>query len=451
MSARQTLVALGVLVVASLASNGQVCGTELFKIHPDDAAAGDLFGSSIAIQGTAGVIGSPHDDGSRGAAYIFLMGDGSQFTKLVADAAVPGAVFGSSVASTGFNIVVGAPRDLNDSHTASTGAAYLFGSLGGAQLHRFVGSDSVALDLFGDSVAISGNIVAVGAPGNSSGGLTDNGAVYLFDRVSGMEIGKLVSFNGLTEDLMGSSVAMDGSTLVAGAPQPMISPSNSGAVFVFDISTMNQTMTLFNDGSVGDEFGAAVAIEGDYILVGAPGDGQSGLNAGAVYVFDRTSGVLLYKYVSLDSNPANEHLGSSIAINGTRAVFGAPRTGSQGLSVLVDLVSGTKIADLRASDELAGEFQRFGVAVGMSDSGILVGASDSNELGVQSGAAYRFDANPMSCPVDLNNDCALNFFDVSAFLSAFGDGDLVADFNGDGTLNFFDVSAYLSAFGDGCP
>jgi len=55
------------------------------------------------------------------------------------------------------------------------------------------------------------------------------------------------------------------------------------------------------------------------------------------------------------------------------------------------------------------------------------------------------------CQADLNGDGALNFFDVSAFLSAFNASDLVADFNGDGSLNFFDVSAFLNAFADGCP
>ncbi len=56
-----------------------------------------------------------------------------------------------------------------------------------------------------------------------------------------------------------------------------------------------------------------------------------------------------------------------------------------------------------------------------------------------------------ACSADLNNDGTLNFFDVSAFLSAFGSGGSEADFTNDGTLNFFDVSAFLSAFGAGCP
>jgi len=56
-----------------------------------------------------------------------------------------------------------------------------------------------------------------------------------------------------------------------------------------------------------------------------------------------------------------------------------------------------------------------------------------------------------TCQADLNNDGVLNFFDVSAFLSAYSSGDLLADFNDDGVLNFFDVSAFLTEFNTGCP
>jgi len=55
------------------------------------------------------------------------------------------------------------------------------------------------------------------------------------------------------------------------------------------------------------------------------------------------------------------------------------------------------------------------------------------------------------CPADLTGDGQLNFFDVSAFLSAFSAGDPAADFTGDGQFNFFDVSDFLSQFSAGCP
>jgi len=55
------------------------------------------------------------------------------------------------------------------------------------------------------------------------------------------------------------------------------------------------------------------------------------------------------------------------------------------------------------------------------------------------------------CPADFTGDGTLNFFDISAFLSAFNAQDPSADFNDDGQYNFFDVSAFLSAFSGGCP
>lgn len=57
----------------------------------------------------------------------------------------------------------------------------------------------------------------------------------------------------------------------------------------------------------------------------------------------------------------------------------------------------------------------------------------------------------VSCPADLTGDGVLDFFDVSAFLTAFGNADPSADFTGDGLFDFFDVSAFLAAFGGGCP
>ena len=62
-----------------------------------------------------------------------------------------------------------------------------------------------------------------------------------------------------------------------------------------------------------------------------------------------------------------------------------------------------------------------------------------------------YQDGPAPCPADLTGDGMLNFFDVSAFLSAYNSMDPIADFTGDGMFNFFDVSAFLSAYNAGCP
>tara|TARA_R110002096_G_scaffold344921_7_gene538082 strand:- start:21015 stop:23609 length:2595 start_codon:yes stop_codon:yes gene_type:complete len=65
--------------------------------------------------------------------------------------------------------------------------------------------------------------------------------------------------------------------------------------------------------------------------------------------------------------------------------------------------------------------------------------------------AHEFQPTAVPCPADLTGEGSLNFLDVSAFLTAFGNQDPFADFTEDGNYNFLDVSAFLSAFGDGCP
>jgi len=271
--------------------------------------------------------------------------------------------------------------------------------------------------------------------------------VYLFDRVSGVQLAKLNASNGLAGDQMGSSLAIFGTTLVAGAPQLQFNAEFGGAAFLFDTATMTQGISLFNDGSIGDHFGASVAISGDYIVVGAPNDGQASFNAGAAYVFDRSTGSLLYKYMPSSSGTTNESLGTSVAINGTTAVLGG--RGSLNVAAIIDLPTGDLIAELKPSDTT--DFHFYGTAVAISDSGILVGAHDDDQNGIRSGSVYRFNMAPNTCLADLNGDCLTNFFDVSAFLTAFNNHDPIADFTGDGVFNFFDVSAFLSAFSAGCP
>jgi len=80
-----------------------------------------------------------------------------------------------------------------------------------------------------------------------------------------------------------------------------------------------------------------------------------------------------------------------------------------------------------------------------------LGAGSVVEAGIDAVSLSQFDCTGNPCPADMTGEGDLNFLDVSAFLAAFGSGDLAADFTGEGDLNFLDVSAFLAAFGAGCP
>lgn len=82
---------------------------------------------------------------------------------------------------------------------------------------------------------------------------------------------------------------------------------------------------------------------------------------------------------------------------------------------------------------------------------IVSAASNTNNIQSYLGSMFLAALPPVVCPADMNGDGQLNFFDISAFLNAFGAQDNAADFNDDGQFNFFDISAFLNEFGAGCP
>ena len=160
--------------------------TQQQKLEAGDAAAGDLFGHSVAISGETVVLGAPQDASAQGSAYVFVRSGGvwSHQQKLVASDAAADDQFGTSVTISGETIVIGAPRD-NGAAGSDQGSAYVFVRSGGvwSQQEKLVASDAAANDQFGYSVAISGATAVVGAPLDDRGAGSDQGSAYLFVRV----------------------------------------------------------------------------------------------------------------------------------------------------------------------------------------------------------------------------------------------------------------------------
>ena len=144
------------------------------KLTAADAAKGDEFGISVAIDGDTVVVGAWKDD-DTGSAYVFRASDGTQLAKVTASDGAAGDKFGNSVAIAGDTIVVGAKRK-DETNFGAHGAAYVYRtSDGGAtysQMDKLAGSDDNGS--FGTSVAIDGSTVLVG----ESGGEDPDGVVF---------------------------------------------------------------------------------------------------------------------------------------------------------------------------------------------------------------------------------------------------------------------------------
>ncbi len=311
---------------------------------------------------------------------------GDQLFKLLADDGAMRDFFGAAVAISGATAIVGAVGD--DDNGAGSGSAYLFDTKTGAQIAKLLADDGRAEDEFGRAVAINGDTAIVGAWFDDDNG-TDSGAAYLFDITTGEQIVKLLPDDGSAVDVFGNSVAIGGTTAVIGANGDDDKGTQSGSAYVFDTTTGRQIAKLLaKDGAAWDNFGVTVAVEGAIAIVGAWLDDDNGSDSGSAYLFDTTTGEQIAKLLAEDG-AAGDRFGRSVAISGATAVVGADYADEKGAAYLFDTTTGRQIAKLVAEDGEPGD--SFGAAVAISGETAIVGAWGDDDNGDLSGSAYLFD------------------------------------------------------------
>jgi hypothetical protein len=208
---------------------------------------------------------------------------------------------------------------------------------------------------------------------------------------------KVTHTDGAAGDYFGRSVAIDGDTAVVGAPFDDVAPNDDqGAAYVFVMSGGNwteQQQLVADDGQVGDEFGASVAISGDTIVVGAPEVDLGAVEGqGAAYVFkwDGTVWTQEQKLMASDGQ-SKDHLGMSVAIDGDTAVVGANSANSnQGVAYVFTRSANAWTQQQKlVADDLTAKAQ-FGISVAINGAIVVVGA---HGMDTDRGAAYVFTGN----------------------------------------------------------
>ena len=324
-----------------------------------NANANDLFGYSVAVSGGLVVIGAPFESSASttntsdnsashaGAAYVFRR-EGSQWVfeaYLKSPAPQANALFGWDVAIEGGVVVVGAPG--TDDVASNSGEVFVFRrsgtvwSLDGELREDAAGQGGLG-DGLGESVAISGQVIAAGAPNGEVAGapLPNSGTVRLYSFGAAWTFDQeLAASDPFTSASFGRSVAMAGTRLVAGASAVGVA-NQAGAAYVFSkvggVWTFEQKLSADTPSS-GDELGAAVDIAGDTIAIGAyrengPGAELDPLNrtdtstdSDAVYVF-HASGFATWsqRHYLKSSHPGDgDWFGISLALSGDTLVVGA--------------------------------------------------------------------------------------------------------------------------------
>jgi hypothetical protein len=218
------------------------------KLAALDGVASDYFGRSVAISGETAVIGANGADlpgkDSAGAAYVFVR-TGSVWTPQARLSASDAAAFDNLGFSVAVDMDTALVGSIFDDHAggSNAGSAYVFFRAGGAwsQQAKLTASDAASSDSFGRAVALAGDVAVVGANQDDHAGGSNAGSAYLFSRTGGSwtQRAKATASDSASSDFFGSSVAMDGTTVVIGAASDDHAGGNdagSGYLFHLDCS-----------------------------------------------------------------------------------------------------------------------------------------------------------------------------------------------------------------------
>ena len=393
------------------------------KLTAFDGAENDYFAYSVAVDGETAVVGAYGPDSSKGAAYVLVRQSGawSQVAKLTALDGQDNDQFGRSVAVDGDTVVVGAA--LGEGGVDNAGAAYVFTKPGtgwadATETAKLTASDGADTDLFGFSLAMDGDTVVVGAYWDDDNG-DDSGSVYVFTKATDSEWAdatetvKLTASDGAAGDSFGISMALDGDTMAAGAPED--DDSGSAYVFTRQAGAWSEVARLTAyGGAAEDNFGFSVAVDGDTVVVGATQDDDKGSNSGSAYVFtEPASGVwddaTETAKLTASDGAADDEFGVSVAVDGDKVVVGAHvgdgNVQDSGAAYLftkpaAGWATATETTKLTASDGAADD--GFGISVAVDGDTVVAGAHQNDG----SGSAYVFDVSGWT-PID-NSEAGAN-------------------------------------------
>jgi hypothetical protein len=418
-----------VLWIVVAAPSVDAATKKIAQVKAGNALGGDRMGSSVAIGDGTMVVGAPYAaplGPASGAAYIFrqdaatgVWGSGYSVS---ASNGTSYDYFGWS-AAIGNNLVAVGAITGDSLGLKNTGAVYLFSRVDDAtptgkwvEEGIVTATDGATCDYFGYSLAMSGDVLVVGArSADTDLNHKHTGAVYVFRATYDQETGKwtweqkakLTASDTATGDQFGASVATDGETIVVGAPNGSGDGNlkNTGAVYVFqreyNLSTPTWTWSLArkltaDDSATGNRFGAAVAIDGETLAVGAPGQvcnlpGDSQCDVGAVYLFAKDGGLWAEK-TKLAGAPAQggDQFGAALSVSSPLLVVGVPygpiddgTTSGYAYALRYDENTKAWKPTLRPKlvDDNATDNEELGFAVALHGNRVFVGAPDAGQTG----------------------------------------------------------------------
>ena len=341
---------------------------------------------------------SPHAFGKGANGHDLRAASDITYEETLSDTnGMPFDSYGGAVSVSGNWAMVGA--ESNSDLANSAGAVFVFQNIDGmwTEVDEINASDPGNFELFGVSVSMSGDTAMIGAWGDDG----NKGAVYVFERTGSQwtEVDKLVASDATAGDQFGNAISLHGNRLIVGSPRDDDNAFNSGTAYVFEYNGNNwiETGKLTPDGSVFEEFfGSSVSLDGDRVLIGAYNSTyiSSTARSGSAYVFEHNgvSWGQVGKFYASDG-AANDLFGFSVSIAGDHALVGAHGDDINTGAVYAYSFDGVSWGDEVKLNSADAEIEdAFGLSIDLNGDRALIGAYRAdNSGGADSGAGYVFE------------------------------------------------------------
>jgi len=384
---------------ASIAESG-VSASYVWYVNGEQEGTGSAFSfdSSWAVGHYRLDLTAYSADGTRGGSAttnIEVLADTS-LAKIVAAAPSANSGFGAAAAIDGEYAIVGA---LGESSLALyAGAAYIYRrtSLNGWGTEaKILAADPEADDRFANSVSISGDYAIAGAYMEDSGG-TNAGAAYIYHRTgpNAWDGGyKIMAPLPEAEAQFGYSVAISGDYAIVGARGEDTGGSNAGAAYIFQRSGTNTwgagTRILATDPEANDLFGSSVAIDGGRAMVGAPYESSGALASGAAYIYQLSGSSWTGTKLAVSDPAAGNCFGFSVDIAGDYAIAGTfIQSGAGKAYIYHNAGSGWGAGAILTSPTAT---PLYGFSVSIAEGYAVIGSPDENTGAASSGAACIYE------------------------------------------------------------
>ena len=391
---------------------------------------------------------APHSNDGLGRVFLYDRETGD----LIEELPRPGELsiadnFGTAMALSGDLLAIA-----TNARTESNSGKILVYDLSTMELlHTIEAPDPRDRDSFGASVALEGNLLAVGSPLTRLTTDQNHGKVWIYDLETAKLLREIQPSFGIYRRF-GTTIALRDGVLAASTSILAF----DAAVYLFDVHTGETLHRLSPQATRTYNFGSSLALGGGKVAIGWTAVYEEDEPNDSAFVYDIATGELDGELLPKDGK-LGAGFGNAVAIDNGLVLVGARRDDdfgyATGSAYLFDLYTRSQLTKFSNSDPITQE--QFGSAVELRQGKAVIGASMANFSTVVpvQGSVRVFDIQP-PCPADLNNSGIIDMQDLNILLAKYGapvTAGVLGDIDNSGVIDLPDLNAVLGAFGNDCP